>query len=64
MEYLYGKPGKWITNVLAIFFSIGVIAIQVGAIGYLFNYFLGITHSLGVLIGFGVLVILFYAGWN
>ncbi len=57
MGFLYGKPGKWLTNILAIFFSIGVISMQVGAIGYLFNYFLGVSHASGVLIGFGVLVL-------
>ncbi len=57
MGLLYGKSGKWVTNVFQIFLSIGVIAAQIGATGYLFNYFLGISHALGVLIGFGVLVV-------
>jgi Na+/proline symporter/signal transduction histidine kinase len=57
MGLLYGKPGKWATNIFQILLSIGVIAAQIGAIGYLFNYFLGITHILGILIGFGVLVV-------
>ncbi len=57
MGFLYGKPGRWITNILSIFFAIGLIAMQVMAIGYLFNYFLGIPHSTGIFIGFGVLVI-------
>lgn len=57
MGFLYGKPGKWITNVFAMLLSIGVIAVQIGAIGYLFNYFLGITHELGIFIGFGALVV-------
>jgi Na+/proline symporter/signal transduction histidine kinase len=57
MGFLYGKPGKWATNILSIFFGISLIAMQVMAIGYLFNYFLGISHLSGILIGFGVLVI-------
>jgi Na+/proline symporter/signal transduction histidine kinase len=57
MGLLYGKSGKWVTNIFQVFLSIGVIAAQIGATGYLFNYFLGIPHSFGVLIGFGVLVI-------
>ncbi|MFN8833018.1 MAG: sodium:solute symporter, partial [Alphaproteobacteria bacterium] len=57
MQILYGKPGKWVTNVVSIFFSIGIIALQIGAIGYLFNYFLGISHLQGAMLGFGVLVI-------
>jgi Na+/proline symporter len=56
MGFLYGKAGRWVTNIFAILLSIGVIAMQIGAIGYLFNYFLGISHELGIFIGFGVLV--------
>jgi Na+/proline symporter len=57
MGLLYGKLGKWVTNVLSVFLSIGVIAVQIGAVGYLFNYFLGISHALGVIIGFGVVAV-------
>ncbi|MDF3047887.1 MAG: putative periplasmic sensor histidine kinase [Candidatus Midichloriaceae bacterium] len=57
MGALYGQAGKWVTNGFSIFLSIGMIAAQIGAIGYLFNYFLGISHLQGVVIGFGVLVI-------
>ncbi|MDF3047889.1 MAG: putative periplasmic sensor histidine kinase, partial [Candidatus Midichloriaceae bacterium] len=57
MEVLYGTPGKWAANILSIFFGISFIAMQVMAIGYLFNYFLGISHFIGILIGFGVLVV-------
>ncbi|MCE2992029.1 MAG: ATP-binding protein [Candidatus Jidaibacter sp.] len=57
MAVLYGKLGKWVTNIFQVFMSIGVIATQISAIGYLFNYFLGISHLQGAFIGFGVLVI-------
>ncbi len=56
MELLYGKSGKWITNVSSIVMSVGAVAAQIAAIGYLFNYFLGISQALGVFLGFGVLV--------
>jgi Na+/proline symporter/signal transduction histidine kinase len=55
MGFLYGKTGKWATNLLAIFISVGVLAGQIAATGYLFNYFFGISHLQGVLIGFSVL---------
>ncbi|MDF3047888.1 MAG: putative periplasmic sensor histidine kinase [Candidatus Midichloriaceae bacterium] len=57
MGFLYGKSGKWVTNLFQILLSIGVIAAQIGAIGYLFNYFLGISHLAGIIVGFGALVI-------
>lgn len=56
MGFLYGKTGKWVANFLAILISIGVLAGQIAATGYLFNYFLGVTHLVGIIIGFGVLV--------
>ncbi len=56
MGVLYGKAGKWVTNIFSVFLSIGVVAAQIAATGYLFNYFFGISHELGVLLGFGVLV--------
>ena len=57
MGFLYGEHGKWVTNVFSMFLAIGAIATQISAIGYLFNYFLGIPQYLGVSLGFGVLVI-------
>ncbi len=57
MEVLYGKTGKWITNVASICMSIGVVALQIAAIGYLLNYFLAVPREVCVLIGFGVVVI-------
>ena len=56
MHELYGKPGRYITNIITIVFSIGIIAVQATAIGYLFNYFLGTTYIQGVLIGSGILI--------
>jgi Na+/proline symporter len=57
MGLLYGKTGKWVTNIFSILLSIGILALQIGAIGYLFNYFLGVSHAVGVFIGFGTLLI-------
>ncbi len=55
MKLLYGDLGKWVTNVLSVLLSVGVIAVQIAVIGYLFNYFLGISHVMGVIIGFSVI---------
>ncbi|MFN5382292.1 MAG: sodium:solute symporter, partial [Alphaproteobacteria bacterium] len=57
MGFLYGKQGKWAANILSILFGMSLIGTQVLAIGYLFNYFLGLSHFIGILIGFGVLVV-------
>jgi Na+/proline symporter len=62
MESLYGKCARWIMVIAAILQSIGIIAAQILALGYVFNYFLGIPFSLGVFIGFGILT--FYSAFG
>ena len=57
MGELYGPFGKWFTNIIFLFFSIGMTAMQITAIGYLLNYFVGIEKIYGVIIGFGVLAL-------
>ncbi len=57
MGHLYGKTGKWVTNIFSILLSIGILALQIGAIGYLFNYFLGVSNAVGVMIGFGTIIV-------
>ena len=56
MGKLYGETGRWITNTAAMVLSFGAVGIQVLATGYIFNYFLGMSHLNGILIGMGVLV--------
>ncbi|MHC0449568.1 MAG: hypothetical protein ACRY3E_05785, partial [Candidatus Lariskella arthropodorum] len=46
MVLLYGKIGRWITNIFSMLLSIGVVAIQAKAMGYLVNYFFDINYSL------------------
>ena len=55
MHRLYGKSGLIVTNIITVMVSIGVVAVQVTAIGYLFNFFFNISYFIGVLTGFGVL---------
>ena len=62
MELLYGKPGRWVTNVAAQFMSIFVVAMQIVAIGYLLHYFLNVSQFVGALIGFGTLIVYSFLG--
>lgn len=48
MVLLYGKIGRWITNIFSMLLSIGVVAIQAKAMGYLVNYFFDINYSYSV----------------
>lgn len=57
MDKLYGKPGRWVANFASLFISIGVIAIQMTAMGFVLNYFMGVSHFTGIIIGLATLVI-------
>ena len=57
MFRLYGSPGRWVTSIAAIILSIGIIAAQASAIGYVFHYFFDISLELGILISYGVLTL-------
>lgn len=56
MEHLYGKTAKWITNIMAITISVGILALQITAMSYLFSYFLNISSKNCAMLAFGVLV--------
>ncbi len=53
---LYGKTARIITAIAGILLSLGYIGAQVSAMGYVLNYFLGISYITGVLAGAGVVV--------
>lgn len=56
MEKLYGKFGRWCTNICAVLLAVGGVAAQVVAIGYICNYFLEINHTIGVFIAFATVI--------
>ncbi len=51
VERLYGKKAKIVTGILTLFYSIISISIQFFMIGKIFNSFLGINTSYGIIIG-------------
>ncbi len=53
----YGKAGKIITGILSVIVCGGILGAQVGAIGYIFNVFLGLPQIYGILIGCGIVII-------
>lgn len=56
MDVLYGNVGKWTSNILSIALSVGVLAIQIKALGYISEYFLGLPEYQGATIGFIIVV--------
>ncbi|WHQ46477.1 MAG: sodium:solute symporter family protein [Candidatus Midichloria sp.] len=49
MGKLYGKIGKWVTNITAVFLSIAVVTLQSTAMGYLLHYFFLIPVHHGII---------------
>lgn len=53
----YGPEARTIGGICIALYSIGTIAIQVAAIGYLFKEFFGISPVIGIIVGAGIVVL-------
>jgi len=53
----YGNIAKIVTGILSIILCAGILGAQVGAIGYIFNVFLGIPQLYGILVGTGIVIV-------
>lgn len=56
MGQSYGKFSQVTTGVFGVLLCAGIMGAQVGAMGYVFNLFLGIDKLLGILIGCGIAI--------
>ena len=57
MEQAYGKTAKLVTGCFAVLLCAGIVGAQVGATGYIFELFLGIPRSWGIILGFGIVLL-------
>jgi SSS family solute:Na+ symporter len=57
MELSYGKEARIFAGIFGVILSAGILGAQIGAIGYIFNLFLGISHTWGILLGLGIVII-------
>lgn len=57
MEYLYGTPGRWVSNISGIFISVAMNAVQVVALGHLFETFFGMDLVTSTGIVFGIICV-------
>ncbi len=57
MVKAYGLPGRLVSGVCGVLLCIGIIGAQVGAMGYVFETFLGISRLWGIILGCGTLII-------
>jgi len=56
MEVHYGKTAKVFAGIFGFILCAGILGAQVGAIGYIFNLFLGIDRIWGILLGCGIVI--------
>lgn len=59
MKAAYGKRAQLFTGIFGMLLCAGILGAQIGAIGYIFNIFLGLPSMYGIMIGFGI--VLFYS---
>ena len=53
----YGKTAKVITGIFSVIICAGILGAQVSAIGTLFSVFFKVNSSVGILLGFGVIIL-------
>ncbi|MCG8546953.1 MAG: sodium:solute symporter family protein, partial [Alphaproteobacteria bacterium] len=57
MATRYGLTGRVVSGVFALLLCTGIVGAQVGAIGVVFNVFLGFDVSLGIAVGCGAVIL-------
>lgn len=57
MATSYGKVGRVVTGLCALFLCAGIVGAQVGAIGIVFNVFYGLERLWGIGIGCGIVIL-------
>jgi len=53
----FGRTGRLISGVFSLLLCCGIVGAQIGAIGAVFNVFLGLSIPLGVAIGCGIVIV-------
>ncbi|XPV69574.1 MAG: sodium:solute symporter family protein [Halarcobacter sp.] len=56
MEPAYGKEARVFSGIFGFILCSGILGAQIGAIGYIFNLFLGLDRTFGILIGMGIVI--------
>jgi len=57
MAINYGKIGQVTTGIFSVMLCAGILGAQVGAMGYMFNLFLGLPFTTGILLGMGIVIV-------
>ncbi len=56
MEPAYGVEARIFSGIFGFILCAGILGAQIGAIGYIFNLFLGLDRVFGILIGMGIVI--------
>ena len=56
MEPAYGKEARIFAGIFGVILSAGILGAQIGAIGYIFNLFLDISRTTGIILGLGIVI--------
>lgn len=56
MEPAYGKEARVFAGVFGVILSAGILGAQIGAIGYIFNLFLDLSRTTGIVLGLGIVI--------
>jgi Na+/proline symporter len=62
MFHYYGKPGQLLSGLLGFVVCVGIMGAQISGIGWLLHYSFGWDYTLGIGLGFGVVVAYTTAG--
>jgi len=57
MEPAYGRESRIFAGVFGVILSAGILGAQIGAMGYIFNLFLGLERSTGIILGLSIVII-------
>ncbi|MEM7589787.1 MAG: sodium:solute symporter family protein, partial [Myxococcota bacterium] len=57
MGYFYGKAGKILFGTTTVLVYVAALGLQMRAVGYIFEYFLGLTLEQGTVLGAGLVVL-------
>lgn len=56
MEPAYGREARIFSGLFGVILCAGILGAQIGAMGYIFNLYLGLERTLGILLGCGIVI--------
>jgi len=57
MHRAYGRAARILTGVCSFLFAAGVLAVQIAAVGHIFRQLLGLSYTVGIVLGFSIVLL-------